>query len=96
MLIGPLIPANFDFISNQESLKKIPKIAPLSSRPVEFRKNVFQSVTAEKDYRDKMYEYLEKRLDSSQNVVIVADHLNRKIEKKLLSLFLGQLKLDLK
>jgi hypothetical protein len=68
-------------------LKKIPKIAPLSSRPVEFRKNVFQSVTAEKDYRDKMYEYLEKRLDSSQNVVVVADHLNRKIEKKLLSLF---------
>ena len=87
LLIGPLIPANFDFISNQENLKKIPKIAPLSARPVESRKNVFQSVTSENEYRDKMYEYLEKRLDSSQNVVIVADHMNRKIEKELLSRF---------
>ncbi len=87
LLIGPLIPTNFDFVSNQPSLKNIPKIAPLSSLPVEFRKNVFQSVTAENDYRNKMYDYLVTRLDSTQNIVIVADHINRKIEKELLERF---------
>lgn len=83
LLIGPLIPTNFDFISNEPSLKNIPKIAPLSSRSVKFRKNVFQSVTSENDYRNKMYEYLETKLDSTQNIIIVADHLNNRIEKEL-------------
>ena len=83
LLVGPLIPTNFDFISNEPSLKNIPKIAPLSSRSVKFRKNVFQSVTSENDYRNKMYEYLETKLDSTQNIIIVADHLNNRIEKEL-------------
>ena len=87
LLIGPLIPTNFDFISNESSLKNIPKIAPLSSRSVKFRKNVFQSVTLENDYRNKMYEYLQTKLDSTQNVIIVADHLNHRIEKELQARF---------
>ena len=82
-IVGPLIPYNFDFVSSQPSLKKIPKIAPLSTRSVAFRKNVVQSVTEEKDFRAKMYEYLERQLDTTQNVVIVADSTNRKIEKEL-------------
>tara|TARA_X000000950_G_scaffold20441_1_gene22066 strand:- start:53 stop:1822 length:1770 start_codon:yes stop_codon:yes gene_type:complete len=86
-IVGPLIPYNFDYVSSQPSLKKIPKIAPLSTRSVAFRKNVVQSVTEEKDLRDKMYEYLEKQLDTTQNVVIVADSTNRKIEKELLKRF---------
>ena len=86
-IVGPLIPYNFDFVSSQPSLKKIPKIAPLSTRSVAFRKNVVQSVTEEKDFRAKMYEYLEKQLDTTQNVVIVADSTNRKIEKELLKRF---------
>ena len=64
-------------------MKKIPKIAPLSTRSVAFRKNVVQSVTEEKDLRAKMYEYLERQLDTTQNVVIVADSTNRKTEKEL-------------
>ena len=82
-IVGPLIPYNFDFVSSQPSLKKTPKIAPLSTRSVAFRKNVVQSVTEEKDLRAKMYEYLERQLDTTQNVVIVADSTNRKIEKEL-------------
>ena len=82
-IVGPLIPYNFDFVSSQPSLKKIPKIAPLSTRSVAFRKNVVQSVTEEKDLRAKMYEYLERQLDTTQNLVIVADSTNRKIEKEL-------------
>jgi len=82
-IVGPLIPYNFDYVSNEPSIKNIPKIAPLSSRTVAFRKNVVQSVTEEKDLRAKMYEYLEKNLDTTQNVVIVADSTNRKIEKEL-------------
>ena len=83
LLIGPLIPSNFNFISNQPSLKKITKIAPLSTRKVEFRKNVFQSVTSENHFRSKMFDYLKMNLDSTQNIIIVADDLNRFIEKKL-------------
>jgi ABC-type branched-subunit amino acid transport system substrate-binding protein len=74
-------------MSNQPSLKNIYKIAPLSTRSVEFRKNVFQSVTSENDFRNKMYEYLETKLDSTQNIIIVADHLNRRIEKELQARF---------
>ncbi|OUW34978.1 MAG: hypothetical protein CBD39_02165 [Flavobacteriaceae bacterium TMED179] len=83
LLIGPLIPSNFNFISNQSSLKKITKIAPLSIRQVEFRKNVFQSVTSENHFRSKMFDYLQMNLDSTQNIIIVADDLNSFIEKKL-------------
>jgi LysM repeat protein len=82
-IVGPLIPYNFDYVSNEPSIKNIPKIAPLSTRSVAFRKNVVQSVTEEKDLRAKMYEYLERQLDTTQNVVIVADSTNRKIEKEL-------------
>jgi len=87
LLVGPLIPANFDFISNQASLSELPKIAPLSTRPVAFRKNVFQSVTDEKRFREHMYTFLEQQLDTTQNVVIVADAENRMIERELQSRF---------
>ena len=86
-IVGPLIPSNFDFISGNPRLKKVPKIAPLSTKPVAFRKNVFQSITAEKEFRAKMYEHLKKKLDTTQNVVIVADSLNRSIEKELQARF---------
>jgi len=87
VLIGPLIPANFDFISNQPSLNELPKIAPLSTRPVALRKNVIQSVTDEKRFREQMYTFLEQQLDSTQNVVIVADSENRGIERELQARF---------
>ncbi|MEK9613081.1 MAG: LysM peptidoglycan-binding domain-containing protein [Flavobacteriaceae bacterium] len=82
-LLGPLIPNNFNLVSNIPALSSIPKIAPLSSRPVQFRKNVIQSVTEASDFRAKMYTHLESVIDSSHNVVIVADSLNRKIEWEL-------------
>ena len=59
VLVGPLIPNNFNLVSNENSLSNIPKIAPLSSKPVVFRKNVFQSVTQQVDFREKMYAHLE-------------------------------------
>jgi hypothetical protein len=86
-IVGPLIPANFDYVSNKKELIKIPKIAPLSSNPVVFRKNVYQSITRPATLRAKMYDYLEWVIDSTQHVVIVADSLNRSIEKKLRAQF---------
>jgi hypothetical protein len=86
-IVGPLIPANFDYVSNKKELIKIPKIAPLSSNPVVFRKNVYQSITRPATLRAKMYDYLERFIDSTQHVVIVADSLNRSIEKKLRAQF---------
>ena len=83
LIVGPLIPNNFNLVSNEASLSTIPKIAPLSSNSVVFRKNVFQSVTQQADFRDKMYTHLESRLDSTHNVVIVADSLNRSLERQL-------------
>ncbi|MAM01587.1 MAG: hypothetical protein CMC11_05120, partial [Flavobacteriaceae bacterium] len=82
-ILGPLIPSNFDYLSGYQNLKNIPKISPLSTRPVEYRKNVFQSVTEESFFRKKMYEHLEKKLDTTQHIVIVADEKNRDIEKEL-------------
>ena len=82
-IIGPLVPRNFNIISNESSLSHLPKIAPLSSNPVVLRKNVFQSVTQEARFRSKMYAHLAMVIDTTQNVVIVADSLNRAIEKEL-------------
>ena len=86
-IVGPLIPANFDYVSNKKELIEIPKIAPLSSNPVVFRKNVYQSITRVATFRTKMYDYLEQVIDTTQHVVIVADSLNRSIEKKLRAQF---------
>ncbi len=83
--IGPLIPSNFDILSLQDSLKLIPMIAPLSSNPVINRPNVYQSITAPELLRDKMFDYLDTVIDSTQNVLIVADSLNYDTEKKLLN-----------
>lgn len=82
-IIGPLIPSNFNQISNRIELSDIPKISPLSSNPVLYRKNVLQSVTQKEDFRSKMFSYLETQLVPSQNVVIVADSLNRQVEQDL-------------
>ena len=43
-IVGPLIPKNFNIISNAPSLSQLIKIAPLSSVPVVLRKNVFQKI----------------------------------------------------
>ncbi len=58
-------------------------IAPLSSNPVKSRENVYQSVTSPKLLREKMFLYLNKVLDSTQNVVLITDTLNREVETKL-------------
>lgn len=92
-ILGPLIPSNFDYLSSHQSLKNIPKIAPLSSRPVEYRKNVFQSVTEESLFRKKMYEHLESKLDTTHHIVIVADEKNRDAEKELQLRFPWSIKL---
>ena len=82
-IMGPLIPSNFDYISNNKVLENIPKINPLSTNPIISRKNVFQSVTKAEKYRKKMFAYLDRVIDTTQNVVIVADSLNRTIENQL-------------
>ena len=87
LIVGPLIPSNFDYISNQKNLINIPKIAPLSSKPVNFRKNVFQSVTDENFFRKKMFTFLEKELDTTHNIIIVADSKNNKVKNELHSRF---------
>ena len=82
-IVGPLIPKNFNIISNAPSLSQLIKIAPLSSVPGVLRKNVFQSVTEEAHFRSQMYEHLVSVIDTTQNVVIVADSLHQDIEKEL-------------
>jgi len=82
-ILGPLIPSNFDYVSNKKVLEKIPKINPLSTNPVISRKNVFQSVTKPEKYRKKMFTYLDRVIDTTQNVIIVADSINRIIENQL-------------
>ncbi|MDG2397596.1 MAG: LysM domain-containing protein [Flavobacteriaceae bacterium] len=83
VVIGPLIPSNFNYVSKSESFKNTTMVAPLSSKPVNFGPNVFQSVTNEKILRLQMIKYLEKIIDTTQNVVIISDSLNRKIEQEL-------------
>jgi LysM repeat protein len=84
LLVGPLIPRNFDFISAQGRLRKIPKVAPLSYKKVQMRANVYQSIPPKQIIRERMLSHLDNVLTEEENVVVVADSLNRDIEKILM------------
>ena len=86
-IIGPIIPSNFDFISRLEVISKIPKVFPLSTNPINMLKGVVQAVTPKRLLRNKMIEYLKKNLSDQDNIVIVADSLNRDIEADLKNFF---------
>ena len=86
-IIGPLIPSNFDYLSNHTKFRKIPKVAPLSTNPVALREAVYQSVTSKSFLRKRMYEYLDKTLNREDNIVLVVDSLSRSVEEDLLRLF---------
>lgn len=86
-IVGPLIPSNFDYLSTKLQVRKIPKVAPLSTNSVALREAVYQSVTSKKFLRKRMYEYLDKTLNREDNIVLVVDSLNRSVEKELLELF---------
>ena len=83
VIIGPLIPKNFDFISALPKLSKVPKVAPLSYKEVQMRPNVYQSIPPKKQLRDRMLKHLDNVLSEEENIVIVADSLNREVEKML-------------
>lgn len=75
-IIGPLIPSNFNFAAALPALKNIPMVAPLSSREVDKSPHVYQSVSILDRIRHKMVRYLNHIIDTTQNVVIIADTLN--------------------
>ncbi len=83
VIVGPLITSNFDFLTSNRGLINIPKISPLSINDVYLRKNVYQSIPRKDFLRNKMIKFLEKKLDSTQNILLVADSANRKIEDEL-------------
>ena len=83
LIIGPLIPSNFETLSNLEFLESIPKVFPLSTIPVKIIKGVVQAVTPRILLRERMLDYLNKKIDREENIVIIADSLNEDIEDKL-------------
>ncbi len=80
-VIGPLIPSNFDFASQFPRLSRIAMVAPLSSKAVKQRSNVYQSVSPLPALRNKMVTYLEQLIDTTHNVMIIADTLNADFAK---------------
>lgn len=80
-LIGPLITSNFDYAAQLPLLKNVPMVAPLSSKKIKQAKNVYQSVSPLASLRTKMVEYLDKMIDTTQNVMIIADTLNAAFAK---------------
>ena len=93
VIIGPLIPRNFEIISNIELLESIPKVFPLSTIPIKIIKGVIQSVTPKKLLRERMINYLDKNLDREENIVIIADSLNNEIDSKLSEIFPNSIKI---
>jgi len=93
VIIGPLIPRNFETFSNIELLESIPKVFPLSTIPIKIIKGVIQSVTPKKLLRDRMINYLDKNLDREENIVIIADSLNNEIDTKLSEIFPNSIKI---
>jgi len=93
VIIGPLIPRNFETFSNIELLKTIPKVFPLSTIPIKIIKGVIQSVTPKKLLRERMVNYLDKNIDREENIVIIADSLNNDIDFKLSEIFPNSIKI---
>ena len=93
VIIGPLIPRNFETFSNIELIESIPKVFPLSTIPIKIIKGVIQSVTPKKLLRKRMINYLDKNLDREENIVIIADSLNNEIESKLVKIFPNSIKI---
>ena len=93
VIIGPLIPRNFETFSNIELIESIPKVFPLSTIPIKIIKGVIQSVTPKKLLRKRMINYLDKNLDREENIVIIADSLNNEIESKLAKIFPNSIKI---
>ena len=93
VIIGPLIPRNFETFSNIELLESIPKVFPLSTVPIKIIKGVIQSVTPKKLLRNKMINYLDENLNREDNIVIIADSLNNEIDSKLSEIFPNSIKI---
>ena len=93
VIIGPLIPRNFEIFSKIELLESIPKVFPLSTIPIKIIKGVIQSVTPKNLLRERMINYLDKNLDREENIVIIADSLNNEIESKLSEIFPNSIKI---
>ena len=93
VIIGPLIPRNFETFSNIEILESIPKVFPLSTIPIKIIKGVIQSVTSKKLLRERMINYLDKNLNRDENIVIIADSLNIEIDSKLSDIFPNSIKI---
>ncbi len=87
IIIGPLIPRNFETFSSLAFLEAIPKVFPLSTIPIKILKGVVQTVTPRNLLRKKMLEYLDTNLNRDENIVIIADSLNGDIENRLTSIF---------
>lgn len=86
-LIGPLIPTNFNYAATLSPLREVPKVSPLSTVPITIKENVYQSVSLKQTLRDRMFEYLERELDTTHHVVVIADSLNRGVENELMKRF---------
>ena len=93
VIIGPLIPRNFEIFSKIELLESIPKVFPLSTIPIKIIKGVIQSVTPKNLLRERMINYLDKNLDREENIVVIADSLNNEIESKLSEIFPNSIKI---
>ena len=83
LIIGPLLPRNFETFSAIDFLEGIPKVFPLSNLPIKILKGVIQTVTPRNLLREKMIEYLDINIDRDENIVIIADSLNLDIKNKL-------------
>ena len=56
LIIGPLLPRNFETFSAIDFLEGIPKVFPLSNIPIKILKGVIQTVTPRNLLREKMIE----------------------------------------
>lgn len=93
LVIGPLIPRNFETLSNLEFLESIPKVFPLSTIPIKIIKGVVLAVTPRNLLRERMLDYLEKKIDRDENIVIIADSLNEEIDNRLTKIFPNSIKI---
>ena len=74
-VVGPFVPRHFNTFSEKLENRKFPLVSPLTTKPLNMRKNVVHSSTDRKFLRERMHRYIDYLDQSVENpcVVIVAD-----------------------
>ncbi len=85
-IIGPLDSKSLNEVAVRAASYQVPVIAPVTSNSDISLNNVYFTIPTDKVLRVKMLDYMEK-VHTNQNIIIIADEVNKPVETQILMRF---------